>query len=100
MSDPGILHGALGQAWVKHGLPMGQIVIRIAASDNSEVKAVEVVIEDLTGRVIEKGPAGQENGAWVYRAQTQVPAGRTVVIHASATDHPGHAGSKRARPRL
>jgi hypothetical protein len=70
-------------------------IIRMTATDDFEVKEVGVVIRDLTGGLIEQGAAVQENGTWAYRAQTQVPTGRTVVIEATATDHPGHTGSKR-----
>jgi hypothetical protein len=70
-------------------------VIRVIATDDFEVKAVGVVIRDLNGGLIEQGAAVQEDGAWVYRAQTQVPAGQTVVIEAAAADHPGHTGTKR-----
>ena len=73
-------------------------IIRIVAQDDFEVKAVGVIIRDLAGGLIEQGAAAQENGTranWVYRAQTQVPAGQTVVIEATATDHPDHTGTRR-----
>jgi hypothetical protein len=70
-------------------------IIRLTATDDFEVKAVDVVVRDLTGALIEQGAAVQEHGNWAYRAQTQVPAGQTVMIEAMATDHPEHTGSKR-----
>ena len=71
-------------------------IIGIGATDDFAVKEVKVVIRDLTGGLLEQGAALQENGTWTYRAQTQVAAGQTVMIEATAKDHPGHTGSKRA----
>jgi hypothetical protein len=70
-------------------------IIRVTATDDFEVKEVDVVIRDLAGGMIERGSAAGEDGTWAYRAQTQVPAGQTVVIEATARDHPGHTASKR-----
>jgi hypothetical protein len=69
-------------------------IIRIAAADDFEVNAVGVAIRELTGGLIEQGAAIQQNGTWAYQAHAQVPAGQTVVIEATATDHPGHTGTK------
>jgi hypothetical protein len=70
-------------------------VIRVRAVKKFEVKAVGVKIRDLSGAVLEEGAAVPENGWWAYTAQVEVPAGQTVVIEATATDHPGHTGVNR-----
>ena len=51
-------------------------VIRVVATDDFEVKEVLLVVRRLSGVLIEQGAAVLENGAWSYRAQTQVPAAR------------------------
>ena len=71
-------------------------VIRVRAVKKFEVKGVGLKIRDLTGAVLEEGAAVLENGRWAYTAKSPVPAGQTVVIEATATDHPGHTGVKKA----
>jgi hypothetical protein len=70
-------------------------VIRIRAVKKFEVKGVVPKIRDLSGAVLEQGAAVSENGRWAYTTQVEVSAGQTVVIEATATDHPGHTGVKR-----
>jgi hypothetical protein len=71
-------------------------VIGVRARDNFEVLGVKVRIKDLAGNVLEEGAAVVEEAHWVYTAGLEVPAGQTVVIEATATDHAGHSASKRA----
>lgn len=68
--------------------------IRIRAEDDFEVKSVVVSIRDLSGGMLETGAALWEGETWKYSAQTQVSAGQTVIIQATATDHPGHIGTR------
>jgi hypothetical protein len=69
--------------------------IGIKATDNFEVRTVGVMIRELDGTMLEQGPAVPSGGQWVYRSQTQVPAGQTVVVEVTATDHPGHSATKK-----
>ncbi len=71
-------------------------MIRVKAVDDFEVKEVRVSIQELDGTVIEEGAAELEAGQWVYEATTTVKKGETVVVQATAKDHPGHAASRRA----
>jgi hypothetical protein len=70
-------------------------LIRVVATDDFEVKEVLLVLRRLSGELIEQGAALPGNGAWSYRAQTQVPAGETVTVETIAVDYPGHTVSKR-----
>ena len=76
-----------------HGSPGDSI--RVAASDDFNVKEVLLVLRRLNGDLIEQGAAVADAGTWSYRAQTQVPAGETVTVEAIAIDYPGHTASKR-----
>lgn len=68
--------------------------ICVAASDDFEVTGVEVSITDANGAVLEHGPAAAQNGSWSYTATTDLTAGQPVSIVATATDRPGHKGTK------
>lgn len=72
--------------------------VRIEAQDDFAVATVAVVIKDLTGRVLEQGAAvlGDPGGPWTYQLQAGIPAGLTVQVCATATDHAGHTVSKSA----
>ena len=64
--------------------------IVIDATDDFEVKAVTVVVQQLNGTALEEGAAVAKDGQWVYNAQTEVAAGQTVVVQVTAADNPGH----------
>jgi hypothetical protein len=70
--------------------------IRIRASDDIEVKGVTVEIRAQAGAVLEQGAAvfTPSLGAWVYTATTDLAQGQAVSIDVSATDRPGHKGTK------
>lgn len=70
--------------------------IRVRAADDFEVKEVHVSIQELDGTVIEEGAAVLEGGQWVYESTTDVASGETVVVEATAKDHPGHTASRKA----
>lgn len=70
-------------------------LIRVAATDDFEVKEVLLILRRLNGELIEQGAAVPEKGTWSYQAKTQVPAGETVTVEAIAVDYPGHTASKR-----
>jgi len=69
-------------------------LIKVAASDDFEVVAVDVAIRNAADGVIEQGPAALAGGLWTYAATVAVAAGDTVTIEAVAKDRPGHPGSK------
>ena len=68
--------------------------IRITASDDFAVMGVVVSINDAGGKVLENGPAAAQNGAWSYTTTTSLTAGQPVSIVVTATDRPGHTGTK------
>ena len=69
-------------------------LIKITARDDFEVVGVGVVIRDAADAVLEQGPAALVGGQWTYATTVAVAAGETVTIEATATDRPGHTGSK------
>ena len=69
-------------------------LIKVSARDDFEVVAVDVVIRDAADAVLEQGPAALVGGQWTYATTVAVVAGETVTIEATATDRPGHTGSK------
>ena len=70
--------------------------IRVKVVDDFQVVAVDVVIANLQGVVIEQGPAllDQRAGLWVYRASVAAPPAETVAIHVNAGDRPGNVVTK------
>jgi hypothetical protein len=68
--------------------------IRIRASDDFEVTGVEVGITDANGAALERGPAMAANGTWEYLTTTAVPVGQRISIEVTATDRPGHRGTR------
>ncbi len=53
------------------------------------------LIPGPNGAVLEQGAAtATSDGAWTYTTTTNLPAGQQVVIEVSATDRPGHKGTK------
>jgi len=70
--------------------------IRVRASDDVEVKGVTVEIRAQAGAILEQGAAvfTPAVGAWVYTATTDLAQGQAVSIDVSATDRPGHKGTK------
>jgi len=64
-------------------------VIRIRASDDFEVAAVQVSLADASGAILEEGAATMQNGLWLYNATTTVQPGTTVRLTVSASDRPG-----------
>jgi voltage-gated potassium channel Kch len=71
-----------------------KIVVR--ASDDLEVSGVSVVIREQGGAVLEQGAAVVNPGAgsWTYTATTDLAQGQAVSLEVSATDRPGHVGTK------
>jgi len=70
--------------------------IHIQASDDFQIADVEVSITDASGAVLERGAATPlgDGAGWNYITTTSLPPDQTVSIEATATDHPGHKGSK------
>ena len=66
------------------------------ASDDVEVHGVSVTIREQGGAVIEEGDAvfSQATATWTYTATTALAQGQAVSIDVSATDRPGHKGTK------
>ena len=76
-----------------NGQAGGKILIR--ASDDFEVKGVDVVISGPTGEEIEKGAAVRSpmgDYCWVYTATVTVPA--PVRVEVTAADRPGNRTTK------
>ena len=76
-------------------------IIRVRASDDIEVKGVTVTIRAQGGEVLEEGPAvwTPASASWTYTTTTALAQGQAVSIDVSATDRPGHKGTKtQARP--
>jgi len=69
----------------------GQIgkVIRILAVDDVQVKQVTVMITDVSGTVLEQGPATSLDGLWWEYTTTATGTG-SLKVTASAQDLPGH----------
>jgi len=70
-------------------------MIRIAADDNFAVTEVDVIIQDDSGQLIEKGLCVQDQltGLFVFTATAAVTNLSGVEIIATAHDHPGHTGN-------
>lgn len=68
--------------------------IVIYARDDVEVIDVTVAILDMTGRVLESGPAVLDDGRWIYTASFDAPAGQPLTVEATATDRPRNTGTK------
>ncbi len=68
-------------------------LIKVSATDDFEVVTVDVVIRNAASVVLEQGPATLIGGQWTYTATTVAAAGETVMIEATAKDHPSHSGS-------
>jgi len=68
--------------------------IRIRASKEAGVMAVNVAIRASDLTVLEEGAAVLQNGTWIYTAATAVPASSAVTITATAVDRPGNTGTK------
>ena len=71
-------------------------MIRVQAQDDFEVVSVSVRILGLSGEVIEQGAATFEagSGCWRYAASTILPAGKPVVVEATATDRASNSTSR------
>ncbi len=71
--------------------------IEVRASDDFQVTGVTVAVAGDDGTTIESGAATEtpaKSGHWTYHATQEVPTGTTVRITVTATDRPGHTGSK------
>jgi hypothetical protein len=67
--------------------------IRIQATDDFEVVAVQLRIFSPAGELLEAGPAiAQPGGDWLYRTQQPHPALPGITCEAEARDRPGHSG--------
>lgn len=71
-------------------------LVQVEATDDFEVMGVTVVIRNDGGEVLEQGPANLVNGRWQYPATVTIAAGETVTVEATASDRPGHSGTKSA----
>jgi hypothetical protein len=71
-------------------------IIRIQASDDFEIRNVSVQMrEPETGEEIDGGAAVLgPNNIWSFTAQSNIPPDHPFVIEVSATDRPGHKGTK------
>ena len=69
-------------------------LVAVEATDDFAVMGVTVAIKDSGGGVIEQGPALLVGGRWQYTATTAVGPGEALTIEATATDRPGHTGTK------
>jgi len=71
-------------------------IIRVRASDDLDVQGVTVTIRSQGGAVLEEGAATLTAGTatWSYTATTALAQGQAVSIEVSATDRPGHEGTK------
>jgi len=84
--DLSAYHGAAGET------------IRVQARDDFEVIAVEVVVSDTDGMLLEQGAAVRDlsSGRWIYVVQaTLSAANRMVVVDVQAADRAGNVVSKR-----
>jgi hypothetical protein len=70
--------------------------ITMAARDDIGLVGVVVEIKSAAGASLEHGPAVPIGNKWVYHATTVVPAGTSVTIYATATDHAGQTGQRGA----
>jgi hypothetical protein len=70
----------------------GEIVVLVG--DRFKVIALEVVLRDAAGRVIEQGPAKSFGNDWHYLATVARPPGETISVEATATDRPGHTTTR------
>lgn len=70
--------------------------IVIAVTDPGEVSYVHVALKDMTGRILESGPASYRGGCWVYRTTTRPAAGFPLTIEVTAKDLPGNIALKTA----
>ncbi len=63
-----------------------------------KVVDVQIRILSLEGAVQEEGAAAldPDSGKWRYQARTNVPAGHTVIVEATAKDRPKHAAQQTA----
>ncbi len=69
--------------------------IAIRAHDDFAMKGVAVAIRTNTGQVLEQGAAVPgTDSPWRYTATTALPVGQNVSIEVTATDLPGHQGTK------
>ena len=68
--------------------------IGVFAHDDSGVARVEVLIKDMTGRIVESGSARLAMADWVYTVRVAAPPGYPLTIVATAYDHPGNTGTK------
>jgi hypothetical protein len=71
-------------------------IIRIQAEDDFEVVSVSLRILELSGQVIEEGPATIEagSGLWQYSTNIALPPGKAVVVEATATDRASNSTSR------
>ena len=67
-------------------------VIRVLATDDVEVVAVDVTVQ-AGDTLIERGPAAKVHGVWCYTATVSAPAGVALTVTASAKDRPGNVAS-------
>ena len=72
--------------------------IRIEASDDFDVVAVDVVLSTASGEPVEQGSAAltaMKWGVWIYTATAAVPPGLEVVVEATAADRPGNRTARK-----
>lgn len=72
-------------------------VVSIWTRDTIGVVSVDVrIYDEEEGTVYEQGPAVPEvegakyAGFWIYHATTTIPVGKSVIVEATAFDHPGN----------
>jgi hypothetical protein len=79
-----------------HGQPGDSV--RIVATDDFKVTRVLVQVRRMDGDLLEEGAATSSgtDHSWLYRCQTEVPPGTTVLIEATAWDLPGNHATGQA----
>ncbi len=69
--------------------------IEVVATDDFEVTAVDVQLQEVGGAVLEEGAAVlSEAGRWVYTSRTTIAADTKVVVVATAHDRAANTGSR------
>jgi hypothetical protein len=68
--------------------------IAVVGLDDAGVASLHVAIKTLAGVTLEQGQAVASGGAWLYTATTNLTAGQSVSIVATAKDRPGNVGLK------
>jgi hypothetical protein len=69
-------------------------LLRVIATDDIEVVAVEVFIRTASGTAVENGAAAKVHGLWCYTTTAIAPASDPLVVEVVARDRPGNESRK------